>query len=46
MTFLCLFALLYLQVNSLACQGKYTGGDNYGEAGQRIYGSCHAYWRV
>ncbi|KAK2847455.1 hypothetical protein Q5P01_010454 [Channa striata] len=31
------------EVNSLACQGKYTSGDNYGEAGQRIYGSCHAY---
>ncbi|XP_029302123.1 fructose-bisphosphate aldolase C-B isoform X1 [Cottoperca gobio] len=32
------------EANSLACQGKYTGGDNnYVEAGQRSYGSCHAY---
>uniref|UniRef100_A0A3B3YKE3 Fructose-bisphosphate aldolase n=1 Tax=Poecilia mexicana TaxID=48701 RepID=A0A3B3YKE3_9TELE len=31
------------EVNSLACQGKYSGGDNYGEAGHRIFGSCHAY---
>ncbi|XP_031729501.1 fructose-bisphosphate aldolase C-like isoform X1 [Anarrhichthys ocellatus] len=31
------------EANSLACQGKYTGGDNYGESGQRSYGSCHAY---
>uniref|UniRef100_A0A3B5B900 fructose-bisphosphate aldolase n=1 Tax=Stegastes partitus TaxID=144197 RepID=A0A3B5B900_9TELE len=28
------------EVNSLACQGKY---DNYGDASQRNYGSCHAY---
>ncbi|KAA8594187.1 hypothetical protein FQN60_005021 [Etheostoma spectabile] len=31
------------EANSLACQGKYPGGDNYGEAGQCSYGSCHAY---
>uniref|UniRef100_A0A3Q2Q983 Fructose-bisphosphate aldolase n=1 Tax=Fundulus heteroclitus TaxID=8078 RepID=A0A3Q2Q983_FUNHE len=31
------------EVNSLACLGKYSGGDNHGEAGHRIFGSCHAY---
>uniref|UniRef100_A0A3P9JE61 Fructose-bisphosphate aldolase n=2 Tax=Oryzias TaxID=8089 RepID=A0A3P9JE61_ORYLA len=31
------------EANSLACQGKYTGGDNHGDAGQRVYGSCYAY---
>ncbi|KAI9526837.1 hypothetical protein NQZ68_035587 [Dissostichus eleginoides] len=32
------------EANSLACQGKYTGGDNnYNDAGQRSYGSCYAY---
>uniref|UniRef100_A0A3Q3GRF3 Fructose-bisphosphate aldolase n=1 Tax=Kryptolebias marmoratus TaxID=37003 RepID=A0A3Q3GRF3_KRYMA len=31
------------EVNSLACQGKYAGGENHGEAAQRVYGSCHAY---
>nr|XP_019943685.1 PREDICTED: fructose-bisphosphate aldolase C-A-like [Paralichthys olivaceus] len=31
------------EVNSLACQGKYTGGDNCGEAHQCNYGSCYAY---
>uniref|UniRef100_A0A8C9XLW2 Fructose-bisphosphate aldolase n=1 Tax=Sander lucioperca TaxID=283035 RepID=A0A8C9XLW2_SANLU len=31
------------EANSLACQGKYPGGENYGEAGQRSYGSSHAY---
>lgn len=35
---------LCLQANSLACQGRYPGGDNYGEVGLRSYGSCHAYW--
>ncbi|XP_034461289.1 fructose-bisphosphate aldolase C-A [Hippoglossus hippoglossus] len=31
------------EVNSLACQGKYTGGENCGEDYQLIYGSCYAY---
>lgn len=31
------------EINSLACQGKYTGCDNYAETEQRIYGSCYAY---
>ncbi|KAJ4935537.1 hypothetical protein JOQ06_017069 [Pogonophryne albipinna] len=32
------------EANSLASQGKYTGGDNnYTDAGQRSYGSCYAY---
>ncbi|KAK5929547.1 hypothetical protein CgunFtcFv8_010771 [Champsocephalus gunnari] len=32
------------EANSLASQGKYTGGDNnYTDAGQRSYGSSHAY---
>lgn len=35
--------LLCLQANSLASQGRYPGGDNYGEVGLRNYGSCHAY---
>uniref|UniRef100_A0A667YPS5 Fructose-bisphosphate aldolase n=1 Tax=Myripristis murdjan TaxID=586833 RepID=A0A667YPS5_9TELE len=31
------------EVNSLACQGKYIGGDDCGEIGQRVYGPSHAY---
>ncbi|KAK0139650.1 Fructose-bisphosphate aldolase C [Merluccius polli] len=31
------------RVNSLACQGKYTGGENGGERGQHLYGPSHAY---
>ncbi|KAM9801506.1 fructose-bisphosphate aldolase C-A [Neosynchiropus ocellatus] len=29
------------EVNSLACRGKYTGGDS--SAGYGVYGSCHSY---
>ncbi|KAG7478999.1 fructose-bisphosphate aldolase C-like [Solea senegalensis] len=31
------------EVNSLACQGKYSGADNCGETNPRIYGSYHTY---
>uniref|UniRef100_A0A8C4ZBJ4 Fructose-bisphosphate aldolase n=1 Tax=Gadus morhua TaxID=8049 RepID=A0A8C4ZBJ4_GADMO len=31
------------EVNSLACQGKYTGGENGGERGPHLYGPGHAY---
>lgn len=31
------------QANSLACQGKYSGGDDCGDAGLHNYGSRHAY---
>ncbi|KAK7883096.1 hypothetical protein WMY93_029270 [Mugilogobius chulae] len=30
------------EINSLACQGKYTG-DNHAESGQQMYGSIYAY---
>lgn len=32
------------QANSLACQGKYSGGDDCGDVGLHNYGSRHAYW--
>lgn len=36
--------VLYPQANSLACQGKYSSGDDCGDVGLHKYGSRYAYW--